>query len=112
MTRRAWWLLGLNLLIPGTAQLLAGSRRWGRFAVGSTFTLWAVALAAGILFVAARPVALKAAAAGAEMAVAAAEAVATAARAANAKIVDAFGNEDEFDRDWPIASADRDWTEL
>ena len=58
MTRRAWWLLGLNLLIPGTAQLLAGSRRWGRFAVGSTFTLWAVALAAGILFVAARPVAL------------------------------------------------------
>ena len=30
MTRRAWWLLGLNLLIPGTAQLLAGSRGWRR----------------------------------------------------------------------------------
>ncbi|MER3388756.1 MAG: LCP family protein [Microcella sp.] len=58
MTRRAWWLLGLNLLIPGTAQVLAGSRRWGRFAVGATFTLWAVALAAGILFFAARPIAL------------------------------------------------------
>ena len=42
MARRAWWLLGLNLLVPGSAQLLAGSRRWGRFAVGATFTLWAV----------------------------------------------------------------------
>jgi len=58
MTRRAWWLLGLNLLIPGTAQLLAGNRRWGRFAVGATFTLWALALTAAILFAAARPVAL------------------------------------------------------
>ncbi|MFL0713438.1 MAG: hypothetical protein ACJLS2_13240 [Microcella pacifica] len=58
MTRRAWWLLGLNLLIPGTAQLLAGSRRWGRFAVGSTFTLWAVALSAAIITATARPLAL------------------------------------------------------
>ena len=58
MTRRAWWLLGLNLLIPGTAQLLAGSRRWGRFAVGATLVLWALALTAVALFVLWRPAAL------------------------------------------------------
>lgn len=58
MARRAWWLLGLNLLIPGSAQLLAGSRRWGRFAVGATVALWAVALAALVLAVLWRPAAL------------------------------------------------------
>ncbi len=58
MTRRGWWLLGLNLLIPGTAQLLAGNRRWGRFAVGATFTLWAIALAGLALLLLWRPVAL------------------------------------------------------
>jgi len=58
MTRRAWWLLGLNLLVPGSAQLLAGDRRWGRFAVGATFTLWAIAIAALALFALSRPVAL------------------------------------------------------
>ncbi|WP_369523965.1 LCP family protein [Salinibacterium soli] len=42
MTKRAWWLVGLNILIPGSAQLLAGSRRLGRFGVGATFVLWAV----------------------------------------------------------------------
>ncbi|MFD2674586.1 LCP family protein [Gulosibacter bifidus] len=30
MTRRAWWLLGSNLVIPGTGPLLAGNRRFGR----------------------------------------------------------------------------------
>lgn len=39
MTRRAWWLVALNLLIPGSAQLLAGSRRLGRFGVVATFVL-------------------------------------------------------------------------
>lgn len=58
MRRRAWWLLGLNLLIPGSAQLLAGDRRWGRFAVGATFVLWGAALAAALLFVLWRPAAL------------------------------------------------------
>ncbi len=44
MTRRAWWLIILNALLPGSAQLLAGSRRLGRFGVGSTFVLWVAAL--------------------------------------------------------------------
>ncbi len=58
MGRRAWWLLALNLLVPGSAQLLAGNRRWGRFAVGATFTLWAIAAGAALLFWLWRPAAL------------------------------------------------------
>ena len=45
MTKRAWWLVGLNLLIPGSAQILAGNRRLGRFGVGSTFVLWGLGIA-------------------------------------------------------------------
>lgn len=48
MTRRAWVLVVLNVLIPGSPQLLAGNRRLGRFGVGSTFVLWAI-VAVGIL---------------------------------------------------------------
>ncbi len=40
MRRRAWWLVALNLLIPGSAQLLAGNRRLGKVGVITTFVLW------------------------------------------------------------------------
>jgi LCP family protein required for cell wall assembly len=40
MTRRGWWLVALNLLIPGSAQVLAGNRKLGRFGLVSTFILW------------------------------------------------------------------------
>ena len=40
MSKRAWWLVGLNLLIPGSPQVLAGSRRFGRFALGTTLLFW------------------------------------------------------------------------
>ena len=36
MTKRAWWLVALNFLIPGSAQLLAGNRRLGRLGVRAT----------------------------------------------------------------------------
>ncbi|MCU1407182.1 MAG: LytR family transcriptional regulator [Glaciihabitans sp.] len=49
MTKRAWWLVGLNILIPGSAQLLAGSRALGRFGVRSTFLLWGIAVVALIV---------------------------------------------------------------
>jgi LCP family protein required for cell wall assembly len=53
MTRRAWVLVILNLLIPGSAQVLAGNRRLGRFGLASTFVLWAlVALGAAVWFAA------------------------------------------------------------
>jgi LCP family protein required for cell wall assembly len=50
MTRRAWILVVLNLLIPGSAQLLAGDRRLGRFGVRSTFVLWALVVIALVVF--------------------------------------------------------------
>jgi LCP family protein required for cell wall assembly len=56
MTRRAWWLVGLGILIPGSAQLLAGDRRLGRFAVGTTFLLWALLVVTLGLYAFARPV--------------------------------------------------------
>ena len=55
MTRRAWVLVVLGILIPGSAQLLAGNRRVGRFAVGTTFILWALVVIAALLYFFARP---------------------------------------------------------
>ena len=40
MGRRGWWLVVLNALIPGSAQVLAGSRRLGRFGLGATLLGW------------------------------------------------------------------------
>ena len=51
MTRRAWWLVALNLLIPGSAQVLAGDRKLGRFGLGATLTLWFLALAALVVWI-------------------------------------------------------------
>jgi len=47
MGRRGWWLVILGWLIPGSAQVLAGNRRLGRFGLGATLWLWAI----GILLV-------------------------------------------------------------
>jgi polyisoprenyl-teichoic acid--peptidoglycan teichoic acid transferase len=49
MTKRAWWLVGLNLILPGSAQLVAGNRRLGRVGVATTFVLWAAVLLAVIV---------------------------------------------------------------
>lgn len=46
MTRRAWWLVVLNFLVPGSAQTLAGNRRLGRIGLSATLILWTVALLA------------------------------------------------------------------
>ncbi len=53
MTRRAWWLVALNVLVPGSAQVLAGDRRLGRFGIGTTLVLWLLVVAAVIVSVAA-----------------------------------------------------------
>ncbi len=45
MTRRGWWLVVVGFLVPGSAQVLAGSRRLGRFALTTTIVLWLGALA-------------------------------------------------------------------
>ena len=55
MTKRGWWLVVLNVLLPGSAQVLAGSRRLGRFGLGATLTAWFLVLVAIGLALFARP---------------------------------------------------------
>ncbi|GAA1803972.1 LCP family protein [Agromyces neolithicus] len=50
MTRRGWWLVVLNFLIPGSPQVLAGNRRLGRFGLGATLALWALAVVALVVW--------------------------------------------------------------
>jgi len=49
MDRRAWWLVVMNFLIPGSAQVLAGNRRVGRFGLAMTIVGW-VLLVVTIVF--------------------------------------------------------------
>jgi len=49
MTKRAWTLVLLNVVVPGSAQVLAGSRRLGRWGLASTLVFWAVALVTAAL---------------------------------------------------------------
>ncbi len=53
MTRRGWWLVAMNFLIPGSAQVLAGSRRLGRFGLAATLLLWLLAVTGVIAYFAA-----------------------------------------------------------
>ncbi|MCC6270939.1 MAG: LytR family transcriptional regulator, partial [Microbacteriaceae bacterium] len=57
MTKRAWWLVALNFLIPGSAQLLAGQRGLGKLGVAATFAMWSAAVI-GLLLLWLWPVAL------------------------------------------------------
>lgn len=52
MTKRARWLVVLGFLLPGSAQLLAGNRKLGRFGLTVTVVTWIAALAAlaGLMF--------------------------------------------------------------
>lgn len=50
MGRRGWWLVAMNVLVPGSAQILAGrNRKLGRFGLGATLLGWLVALAVAAL---------------------------------------------------------------
>lgn len=51
MTRRGWWLVLLNFLLPGSAQVLAGSRRLGRFGLGATLVMWVLLVIGGLFAV-------------------------------------------------------------
>ncbi|HEY5223101.1 MAG TPA: LCP family protein [Microbacteriaceae bacterium] len=50
MTRRGWWLVVLNVLLPGSVQVLAGNRRLGRFGLIATLALWLVALVTLVVY--------------------------------------------------------------
>jgi LCP family protein required for cell wall assembly len=50
MTARAWVLVVLNFVLPGSAQVLAGNRRLGRFGLGCTLALIGLAIVAGVVY--------------------------------------------------------------
>ena len=58
MRRRAWWLVGLNILIPGSAQALAGSRRLGKVGLAATIIGWILVVVAIAVLVTGRATAL------------------------------------------------------
>ncbi len=49
MRTRARWLFWLNLLLPGTAQLVAGRRWLARFAIVANLLRWLLIIAAGVI---------------------------------------------------------------
>ena len=48
MTRRGWWLVLLNFLLPGSAQAVAGNRRLGKIGLGSTLLMWVLLVFAAL----------------------------------------------------------------
>lgn len=54
MQRRGWWLVAIGFLLPGSAQVLAGNRRLGRFGLAATVVLVGLLLLALIGWVAFR----------------------------------------------------------
>lgn len=50
MTTRAWYLVILNFLVPGAPQVLAGSRRFGRFGLFFTLLLWGLAAVTAVIY--------------------------------------------------------------
>lgn len=49
MTRRAWWLVALNFLLPGSAQAAAGNSRLAKLGLGATLFLWLVVVAGALM---------------------------------------------------------------
>ena len=49
MRKRAWWLIVLTVLVPGSAQLVAGNRKLARIGIAATLGFWALALLALII---------------------------------------------------------------
>ena len=58
MAKRGWWLVALNVLIPGSAQIVAGNRRLGRIGLRATLLAWFLVFVVAGLALFARPVLL------------------------------------------------------
>lgn len=54
LTKRAFLLVLMTLLVPGSAQIVAGNRRLGRAALRVTLTVWTLAIVALVLLLTAR----------------------------------------------------------
>ncbi|WP_405217570.1 LCP family protein [Agrococcus sp. Ld7] len=50
MRRRGWWLVLIGFLLPGSAQVLAGNRRLGRFGLAATIALLVLAAITVVLW--------------------------------------------------------------
>ncbi len=48
MTRRGWWLVLLNFLLPGSAQAVAGNRRLGKVGLTATLVMWVLVILGGL----------------------------------------------------------------
>ena len=57
-TRRGYGLVLMGLIVPGSAQVVAGNKKLGRFALGVWLTLLALAVAVGVFVLAARTTAI------------------------------------------------------
>ncbi|MFK0401631.1 LCP family protein [Microbacterium sp. NPDC090225] len=58
MTKRGWWLVALNVLLPGSAQVVAGNRKLGRIGLRATLLAWFLVIVTAGLALFARPVLL------------------------------------------------------
>ena len=50
MTKRAWWLVGMNVLLPGSAQIVAGNKKLGRVGIVATLLLWLLGIVALVVY--------------------------------------------------------------
>jgi len=55
LSKRAFLLILMTLLVPGSAQIVAGNRRLGRIALRVTLTVWVLVIAALVLLAVSRP---------------------------------------------------------
>jgi len=49
LLKRAWWIIALNLFVPGSVQIVAGNKKFGRLGIIFTFGFWLFLLVAGLL---------------------------------------------------------------
>ena len=49
MRKRAWWLIVLTVVVPGSAQLVAGNRKVARIGITATLAFWALGLLALVI---------------------------------------------------------------
>jgi LCP family protein required for cell wall assembly len=47
LLKRAWWIIALNLFVPGSVQIVAGNKRFGRLGIIFTLSFWLFLVAAG-----------------------------------------------------------------
>ena len=49
LIKRAWWIIALNLFVPGSVQVVAGNKKFGRLGIIFTLSFWLFLLVAGFL---------------------------------------------------------------